>query len=241
MSELTILYQDDHIIAVDKPSGLLVHPSAEAADRRTCLSILRDQLGRYVYPLHRLDRGTSGILLMGLDGEIARLMQGAFARREIDKTYLAVVRGWTDEGGVLDRPLRKTGGEKETAVTHYRTLAHGRLPYPVGKYPEARYSLVSAHPVTGRRHQIRRHFSNADHPIVGDAVHGDGKHNRLFRSLFNCYHLLLHASAIGFDHPLLRKRIRLMTPPHRDFLEICSRMGWRASLETIENSGGTGI
>ncbi|MCB0710905.1 MAG: pseudouridylate synthase [Ignavibacteriae bacterium] len=231
MLTLEILYQDDRLVVVNKPSGLLVHPSAEASDRKTCLSILRDQLGRYVYPLHRLDRGTSGILLMGLDSETARLMQGAFIRREVSKTYLAIVRGWLNEEGVLDRPLRKTGGEKETALTRYRTLAHSKLPYPVGNYPEARYSLVRAFPVTGRRHQIRRHLSNASYPIVGDAVHGDGKHNRLFRQLFSCYHLLLHAEAIEFIHPFQKESVVLTTPPHKDFAEICARMGWNVNAE----------
>ena len=169
---------------------------------------------------------------MGLDPEVTRLMQGAFARREISKSYLAIVRGWLDESGVLDRPLRKHGGGREEALTNYRTLAHATLPYPVGNYPEARYSLVRAEPVSGRRHQIRRHLSNASHPIVGDAVHGDGKHNRLFRSLFNCYHLLLHAERISFQHPVLEERITLTIPPHNDFLEICHRLGWESHLET---------
>ena len=144
---------------------------------------------------------------------------------------MAIVRGWTEESGVLDRPLRKKFEEKESALTRFRTLAHGKLPYPVGNYPEARYSLVEARPVTGRRHQIRRHLSNANHPIVGDAVHGDGKHNRLFRSLFNCYHLLLHAIAVEFDHPFDARRISLRAQPPEDFQIICQKIGWKEVLE----------
>ena len=223
---LHLLYQDPYIVAVDKPSGLLVHPTAEATDRNTCMSIVRDQIGQFVYPLHRLDRGTSGILLMGLDVESARLMHKAFAERNVAKTYVTIVRGWTEEQGVLNRPLRKKLDKKESAITRFRTLARGKLPFPVGRYPEARYSLVEAMPVTGRRHQIRRHLSNADHPVVGDTVHGDGKHNRLFRQLFNCYHVLLHAVQIEFKHPVDEKQVRLYATPPNDFMEVCQRIGW---------------
>lgn len=237
---VNIVYRDDELIAVNKPSGLLVHPTSEATDRNTCLSIVRDQIGQFVYPLHRLDRGTSGLLLMGLDADTARIMNKAFAERNIEKTYLAIVRGWVDGHGVLDRPLRKKGEQKESALTYYRNLAHCQLPYPVGRYPVARYSLVEAKPVTGRRHQIRRHLSNADHPIVGDTVHGDGKHNRLFRQLFDCYHVLLHAASIEFDHPSEQKRLRLRVPPPEDFSMICSRMGLEtASLFPREQDGET--
>lgn len=229
--KLDILYQDEYIIAVNKKSGLLVHPSAEASDRRTCLSVVRDQIGAYVYPLHRLDRGTSGVLLMGLDSDTTRHMQGAFARREVSKTYLAVTRGWAGDLGTLDNPLRKTADTKEDAVTHARTLATGTLPIPVGRYPEARYSLVEARPVTGRRHQIRRHLSYANYPIVGDAVHGDGKHNRLFRRIFQCYHILLHALRIEFRHPLTSELLTLSVPPPDDMREVCDRFGWWETLE----------
>ena len=217
---------------MNKPSGLVVHPSYETTDRNTCMSILRDQLGRYVYPLHRLDRGTSGVLLMGLDSETARRVQSAFVGRNVEKTYLAVVRGWAPPEGTLDHPLKKTKtlDEKEEALTRFRTLAHGVLPFPVGSYPEARYSLVEARPVTGRRHQIRRHLSNASHPIVGDTVHGDGKHNRLFRSIFNCYHLVLHALRIELDHPHTGERLVFTAPVPEDFERICGRMGWEDVL-----------
>lgn len=210
----------------------MVHPSYETTDRNTCMSILRDQLGRYVYPLHRLDRGTSGVLLMGLDSETARIVQSAFVKREVEKTYLAVVRGWAPPEGTLDHPLKKTKtlNEKEEAVTRFRTLAHGVLPFPVGSYPEARYSLVEARPVTGRRHQIRRHLSNASHPIVGDTVHGDGKHNRLFRSIFNCYHLVLHALRIELAHPHTGEQLVFTAPVPADFEAICCRMGWEDVL-----------
>jgi len=229
----TILYHDETIIAIDKPSGLLVHPSADASDRITCLSVVRDMTGRYVYPLHRLDRGTSGVILMGLDVETTRAMQGAFARREVAKRYWAVVRGWMTEDVLYDRPLRKRGTDdgREEAVTSVHPLGCGTLPYPVGRYEEARYSLVEARPVTGRRHQIRRHLSNNDHPILGDAVHGDGRHNRLLRQLFNCHHLLLHAAAITFTHPHTSERLTIRTPLPADMVAICDRLGWSDVVE----------
>ena len=229
-TKLEILFQDDYLVAMNKPSGLVVHPSYETTDRNTCLSILRDQIGQFVYPLHRLDRGTSGVLLMGLTKDTARAVHAAFTGRHIRKTYVAVVRGWSPKEGTLDRPLRKIYGDKEDALTHFRTLAHGVLPFPVGRYPEARYSLVEARPVTGRKHQIRRHLSNASYPVVGDTVHGDGKHNRLFRSVFDCYHVLLHALHIELEHPHTGDLLSLSARIPEDFMQVCRRMGWHELL-----------
>lgn len=235
--KLEILYQDEGVVAVHKPSGLLVHPSSIATDRITCMSVLRDQLGRLVYPLHRLDRGTSGVLLMALDAETARAMSEAFVTRRVEKTYLAVTRGWMPEQGTFDRPMRRgedtSRGEKEEAVTHYRMLGHTRLPYPVGSYPEARYSLTAAMPVTGRWHQIRRHFSNGNYPIVGDTVHGDGVHNRLFRERFNSNRLLLHALRITFHSPANHSSITVPAPPPEDFRQLCDELGWGDVLHQI--------
>lgn len=243
--ELEILFQDDCLVAMNKPSGLVVHPSYETTDRNTCMSILRDQVGKFVYPLHRLDRGTSGVLLMGLDSDTARTVQTAFMERQIKKTYLTVVRGWSPPEGTLDRPLKKTKtlDVREEATTHFQTLAHGVLPFPVGSYPEARYSLVQAMPVTGRRHQIRKHLSNANHPVVGDTIYGDGKHNRLFRSLFDCYHVLLHALQIELQHPQTREPLSIAAPLPDDFLQVCDRLGWNdvlAEKEAVRVEEGSG-
>lgn len=223
--ELEVLYQDESLVAVNKPSGLLVHPTGIATDRTTCMSLLRDQLGRFVYPLHRLDRGTSGVLMMALDDDAARLMNLAFRERRVHKTYLAIVRGWLPDEGIFERPLRRKNGEREEAITRYRTLGRATVDHPVGPYPEARYSLVSASPVTGRWHQIRRHLSNGNHPVVGDTVHGDGRHNRLFRQLFDSHRLLLHAFRIEFDHPLGGGAQSVSAPIPDDFRRVCRALG----------------
>lgn len=235
--ELEILYRDEGVVAVNKPSGLLVHPSSIAADRITCLSLLRDRLGQRVYPLHRLDRGTSGVLLMALEGDTARLMSAAFLERRVEKTYLAVTRGRMPPQGTFDRPMRRgedtTKGEKEPAVTHYRTLDYATLPWPVGKYPEARYSLTAAFPVTGRWHQIRRHFSNGNYPIVGDTVHGDGVHNRLFRERFGIRRLLLHALRLEFRSPATDRPVTVVASLPDDLRELFVRLEWRSSIEDL--------
>lgn len=236
--DLPVVYRDRALVVVDKPSGLLVHPSAEASDRETCLSVLRRQIGEFVYPLHRLDRGTSGLLMFGLDRETARLMHSAFAERRIAKRYMAVVRGWITEPVTYDRPIGRGEGVGADAETRVRPLATGRLDIPVGRYPEARYSLVEAEPLTGRRHQIRRHLANNDHPIVGDTVHGDGRHNRLFRGVFNIHHLLLHASRLRFRHPYEEDReISLSVPLPPDFLEVVQRFGWEEGVRSALPEG----
>jgi tRNA pseudouridine65 synthase len=231
---VTILYNDDHIVAVCKPSGLLTHPTSDAEDRQTCMSLVRDLVGQRVYPLHRLDRGTSGVLLFGRTQEAARYVQGAFARQEVQKQYVALVRGWMDGERTFSRPLRKVSGGtegKQEAVTHVRTLGHARLPYPVGKYPEARYSLVRAVPVTGRKHQIRRHLAHNDHPVIGDAAHGDGKHNRLFRSLFECHHVLLHSARIRFRHPVSGREMTIHSPVRGEMVRICEALDLTGALQ----------
>ncbi len=234
-SSLSILYEDEHLVVVNKPSGLLVHPSAEAVDRETCLSVMRRQTGRFVYPLHRIDRGTSGVLMFGFSSEVARVMNASFVARSVKKRYLAVVRGWMSEPQTYDRPLKKRNGTEERveAITHVRPLARVALPIPAGGFDTSRYTLVEAVPETGRRHQIRRHLSYNNHPILGDAVHGDGQHNRTLRRLFGIYHLLLHARAIRCAHPLTGMEIDLLAPLPLDFERVLTRFGWSLDDESI--------
>jgi len=225
---LSVLYRDDQLVAVDKPSGLIVHPSGIAPDRDTCMSRLRDQLGRWVYPVHRLDRGASGVLVFGLDPEAARTLAVAFAERRVRKEYLAVVRGVTPEAGEIDHPLPpETGsGTPLGARTTFERLAQVELPYAVGRYPVARYALVRALPETGRMHQIRRHLAHLRHPIVGDVNYGDGKHNRLFRERLGVRRLLLHARALDLPHPGTGERLRIEAPLPDDMEALFRGFGW---------------
>ena len=154
--KLEIIYQDDYLVAINKPPGLLVHRTRIAMDADLfALQILRDQIGQHVYPIHRLDRKTSGVLLFGLNEEIHKTMQQAFAGKQIKKTYLAIVRGYTEETGTIDYPLRKENGGLQDAITAYRTLDRTEIDLPFGKHATSRYSLVEVHPETGRQHPAR--------------------------------------------------------------------------------------
>jgi len=153
---LSILYEDPWIVAIYKPPGMAVHRSAEVRDHAPALQRLRDQLGRWVYPLHRLDRATSGVLLFALDPETAGIVGRSLAEREVDKRYLAVARGWTATHEEIDYPLREhPEAPSQAARSQVRRLDTVELPIPVGRYPQARYSLVLLRPFTGRRHQLR--------------------------------------------------------------------------------------
>ncbi|MEY3001813.1 MAG: tRNA pseudouridine(65) synthase TruC, partial [Pseudomonadota bacterium] len=193
---LKVLYQDEYLIAVYKPSGLLVHKSMlDKHETQFALQIVRDQLGRYVYPVHRLDKPTSGILLFALDEVIAKEMALLFRKGEVQKTYIAIVRGYTEDHGVIDTPLKQMLDTKEQkqkgmtkedqeAYTAYERIQTVELPFSVGRYATARYSLIKLTPKTGRKHQLRRHMKHIFHPIIGDTKHGRGEHNQFFRETF---------------------------------------------------------
>ncbi len=219
--ELEIIYRDNDLIAVNKPAGMLVHRSwLDKGETRFVMQTLRDQIGQHVFPLHRLDRPTSGVLLFGLSSEIASKMMPKFAGRDIHKTYHALVRGWIKEAAVLDYPLKEELDKKadkfatmeplyKEAITQYSPLAYVELPIPMGRHQSTRYSLIEMKPLTGRKHQLRRHMHHLHHPIIGDVNHGDGKHNRLFREKFDCHRLLLHACSLSFVHPVTSQNVHL--------------------------------
>jgi tRNA pseudouridine65 synthase len=202
---LRILYQDEKLVAVDKPPGLLVHRTGlDVGETQFALQLLRDQLGRPVWPAHRLDKGTSGVLLFALDAETARALGQAFeAPDQVHKSYRAVVRGWPAAEGLIDHPLKRLEDdaragrvEVQEAQTRYRTLAHYELPLAQGGFPTTRCALVELQPLTGRRHQLRRHMKHIAHPIIGDATHGKGPLNRAVASLLGLQRLWLHAASL---------------------------------------------
>lgn len=220
-----IIFRDDWLCAIEKPAGIMVHRSSIGTDREFVLQNLRDQLGRRVWPVHRLDRATSGVLLFALDPETAKSIGTAFMDRRVNKRYLAVVRGWTEGSGTLDHPLAKhKHGERKEAVTHYQRLATCELPIPVGGHETGRYSLVEAAPETGRRHQIRRHFKHISHHLIGDTTYGDGRHNRLFRQHLNCHRMLLHASRLELEHPRDGDRLVLEAPLKGEFARLAAEI-----------------
>lgn len=233
---LPILFQDEWLIAVHKPAGLLVHRTdLDRHETRFALQILRDQIGQPVWPVHRLDKGTSGVLLFALEKDTGRAMSGLFEAGQVAKRYLAVVRGHPDDAGEIDHPLAPMADEHagiaasrpaQPAMTRYRRLATAELPYQVDRYPTSRYALVELTPLTGRWHQLRRHMKHIAHPIIGDATHGKGRHNRLFMELFGCRRLLLAAVELGFRHPLTGQTVALKVPPAEDFSTVTEALGW---------------
>ncbi|MGC9351549.1 MAG: tRNA pseudouridine(65) synthase TruC [Sulfurovum sp.] len=239
--KLEVLYQDRFLIVVNKPSGLLVHKSPiDRHETRFALQIVRDQIGRYVYPVHRLDKPTSGILLFALDQEVAKVLSDMFRNGKIVKEYIAIVRGYSEEKGAIDHPLKQmldTKAQKEQGITkeaqeartHYQRVATVELPYPVSRYPVARYSLVRLQPKTGRKHQLRRHMKHIFHPIVGDTKHGRGEHNKLFREKFDIHRLLLHADALSFEHPVTKEKIVLSAPLDENFRKLFDLFGWETT------------
>lgn len=219
MTELEILYQDEQLVAINKPNGLLVHRTTLASDANEfALQILRDQIGKPVFPAHRLDRKTSGVLIFALSIGANAHMQKQFAENKVKKVYLAIVRGFTADSGQIDYPLVKENGTSQTAKTNYHTLSRTELKIPFGKQQTSRYSMVEIVPETGRMHQIRKHFAHILHPIIGDRPHGCNKQNKLFKENWNMTTMLLHASEIRFLHPISNIEISIKAPLNEEFL-----------------------
>jgi tRNA pseudouridine65 synthase len=225
---IDILYQDDHFVAVNKRSGLVVHPTKLAPDAIAVLPSLRKQMGCYVYPVHRIDRGTSGIVLFGLDSEVASRIGELMRSREVEKTYLALLRGYAEYEGRIDYAIEDTAREngRQESVTDYWRLSQVEIPYEVGPYQTSRYSLVMAKPLTGRRHQIRKHFAHLSHPVIGDTTYGDGDHNKLFRKAFRVSRLVLMASALEFEHPYTGEPVKVTCPIPKSIRDLFERFGW---------------
>lgn len=230
MSEapLELLYRDQALAVVNKPAGLLAHRSQIAAhEDRFLLDQLREQLGQRCFLAHRLDRATSGALLLAFDRDTAAALGEQFMGRSVEKIYLAVVRGWTDEAGRIEHPLDAPGKpEPKPAVSHYARLAAIELPYPMSGFETARYSLLAMRPETGRYRQLRRHLKHIHHHLIGDTSHGDGRHNRLFRVEFRCHRMLLHAWRLGFEHPSDGRRLTIEAPVDDAFAALLARFGW---------------
>ena len=225
---LPLLYQDADYVAVHKPPGLLVHRSWISQDEAFLLQRLRDQIGQRVYPVHRLDRATSGVIFFGLSSGAARRLQEIFESGRADKTYRAVVRGWLEEPVLVDHDLddRESGKAPRPARTRLTPLASVEIDAAVDRYPTARYSLVEAEPLTGRRHQIRRHLKHVDHPIVGDTTWGKGTHNRFFRERFDVHRLLLVSWETRFPHPLSGNPIRVHAARDPEWDRLMGELGW---------------
>jgi tRNA pseudouridine65 synthase len=230
IAEIPVLHRDEYLVAVHKPAGLLVHRNAHAEREPFLLQILRDQLGQRLYPVHRLDRPTSGLMIMALSPQAAHTLALQFANQNVVKTYLAVTRGFTPAQGLIDDPLKSESGALQEAQTEFTRLATAEIPHPVGPNPTARYSLLRVHPKTGRTHQIRRHFAHIRHPLIGDVLRGDGRQNRFFREHFGLHRLLLASVELTFSHPEDNSPMTLSCPPAQELLDLFDRLGWNSAV-----------
>jgi len=242
---LEILYQDEWLVAVNKPSGWLVHRSwLDRHETVFVMQTVRDQIGQHVFTAHRLDKPTSGVLLMGLSSEVGRLLSLQFEQHQMQKSYHAVVRGWLESSGTLDYPLveelDKIADKHATdariaqpAVTDYQSLATVEMPVGIGRYPTSRYSLVEMAPKTGRKHQLRRHMSHLRHPIIGDSAHGDLRQNRGAAEHFGANRLMLHASSLALTHPVTGEPLLIRAGLDGVWQNLMNQFGWQDQIPEV--------
>ncbi len=250
---LTVLHHDADLVVIDKPPGLLVHRSQlDRHETRFAVQLLRDQIGQRVWPVHRLDKGTSGVLVFALRADVAATLGSQFQRGEVSRRYLAIVRGHPPADGLIDHPLDTPGdayedrdcGEARPARTVFRRLADVELPIAIERYPTSRYALLALYPLSGRRHQLRRHLKHIAHPIIGDATYGKGRHNRFFASELGVGRLLLACTALAFRHPRDQRPLLIATPPGDGFSLLTQRFGWDAAslaATDVDTSGNRAI
>lgn len=238
MTALDILYQDEYLIAVNKPAGMLVHRSwLDRHETQFVMQTLRDQIGQHVFPIHRLDRPTSGVLLFALNSEIAKLLCEQFEQKQVEKSYLAVVRGYLKELGRIDYPLKvqldkiadkfaQQDKAPQEAITDYEGLNVVEMPYGVGRYQTSRYSLVRLIPHTGRKHQLRRHLKHIFHPILGDTQYGDLHQNRALTEHTGVHRLMLHAETLAFIHPITKNWLKITAPLDEQWQRLFDAFSW---------------
>lgn len=223
---LEVLHSDDRLVAFAKPSGLLVH-RGWGSDPVVFVDLAERMLGRKVFPVHRLDRATSGVLLVALDATTAAALCAQFEQGLTRKRYVALVRGIPPESGSIDHPIpRREGGPRVPAVTDFARL-----------YALERYAVVEARPRTGRLHQVRRHLKHISHPIIGDVNYGKGEHNRLFREQYALTRLALHAAELVVTHPETGVPLRLEAPLPEDLRGPLDRLGVPAWVGAVSAPG----
>lgn len=229
---LSIIFEDDNFIAINKPSGLLVHRSpVDKRETEFAIQTLRNQIGQYVYPAHRLDKPTSGILLFAKSPEALSAINEQFENHKVSKEYQAIVRGFPPTPVTIDHPVKtrkdkhdKQNNDPKDAVTHLTTLATCTINAKIERYDTSRFALVKLKPVTGRRHQLRYHMKHISHPIIGDTSYGKGPQNRYFQENYQCHRLLLAATQLSFYHPYREEQIILNEPPSEDFQAVIKQL-----------------
>jgi tRNA pseudouridine65 synthase len=233
---------DDHLAWLWKPNHLLVHRTELARHDTTNLKewVLENTDWTYAQPINRLDRPTSGIVLLARNVEASKLISEQFANHSVQKTYLSIVRGWMDDEGIIEKPIPTSHNAKpKEAITRYKTLARAEIAFPITRYDTSRFSLVECQPLTGRFHQIRLHLKHIKHPIIGDTAHGDKPHNRWFAQNLSQPFLLLHSGVLTIKHPFLgdSKTVRAPLPGH--WKETMNQLGWSDWFSIFGSEGST--
>lgn len=226
-NEIEIIYQDQYYCIVNKPAEIPVHLSKMTTDDKSLLCILSEQMNEKLFPVHRLDRATSGLIVFARSSEACGALGKQFQEKTIQKTYQALVRGWIKDEDKIDYPIYKNPEIKKNrvdAITTYRCLERFEIPFSDGRFPTSRFSLAEIYPETGRTHQIRRHFRHIAHPLIGDTVYGKGFQNRLFREEFNSSCLMLAAVKLSFIHPYSSKKMDILAPPSNQFKNVISQL-----------------
>ena len=227
MQAFDLLFHDEHFVAINKPKGILVHRTKISEDNVFVLQRLRNQIKQRIYPVHRLDRATSGVLIFGKTKASAHQLAFQFSKQNISKTYIAIVRGFVEKKASIQYPLKK-GSRMQEAITHYELISQTTIDVAISRYPSSRYSFVKIVPQTGKWHQIRRHFAHIRHPIIGDKRHGDCKHNKYFREVLGIERMLLHALDLSFFHPERKEVIKLTAPTDEEFKKALEVLRFRS-------------
>jgi tRNA pseudouridine65 synthase len=228
---IEIIYKDEYIVAVNKPAGLLVHRTNFAEEEKDfLLQKVRNQIRQRVYPVHRLDRQTSGIILFALTPEVAAILSESFKTDQIQKQYYCIGRGHMKESIDLDYAIKNERNNKRIeARTLFTPIQHIELPIPTGPYDTSRYTLIEAVPKTGRWHQIRQHLGHLRHYIIGDKRHGDHRHNKTWVNELDCPFMMLHAKKIVFPHPESKESMTLTAEFPEHWKSIFERFGWQTT------------
>ncbi len=231
---IQVIFEDKYVLCVSKPNNMVVHHakhSRNVADETSLLQFIFDEKGLRTYPIHRLDRKTSGIILLAKQKEFVSNFQELFTNNQIQKSYFGILRGFSPESKIIDSPVKgRDANVHKEALTYLKTLAQITLTIPVKPYHTSRYSLVKLSPKTGRMHQLRVHMNKISHPLIGDPKYGDKNHNTMFETNFNCKNLFLHAGQLEFTHPFTDKQLNLKSSFPKDWLLIFGRFSWKNPL-----------
>ncbi|AUC84262.1 pseudouridine synthase [Polaribacter sp. ALD11] len=231
---ITVVFEDEYLLCVSKPNNMLVHHahhSRNVADETSLLQLIQEEKGLKVYPIHRLDRKTSGIILLAKETTFVSKFQELFTNNEIEKTYYGVVRGFSPEAKTIDSPVKgRDANVHKEALTHLKTLAQVTLDVPVKPYDSSRYSLIELKPKTGRMHQLRVHTSKISHPLIGDAKYGDKNHDLMFDENFGWKNMFLHAGKLAFKHPFTNEELVLKATFPDDWISLFEEFSWANPL-----------